>query len=110
MSDEKRESLYADARAFIFPGVDDFGLAPAEATAHGVPVIALKRGGACEIAEEGKTGEFFDAATPAAIVAVVQKFIAKESEYDAKYIQQSAEKFSKERFVREMEEFIDKIN
>jgi glycosyltransferase involved in cell wall biosynthesis len=32
--------LYAGARAFIFPGLEDFGIAPVEAQATGRPVIA----------------------------------------------------------------------
>ncbi len=107
--DEKRVELYADARAFIFPGADDFGLAPAEATAHGVPVIALRRGGAKEIMEEGRTGEFFETATAEAIVEVVRKFAEKEDNYDRKYIAESAEKFSKERFKKEMEKYIENV-
>ncbi len=107
VSEEKRESLYSNARAFIFPGVDDFGLAPAESLAHGVPVLAIRRGGVKEIIEEGKNGEFFDTATPEAINETVQKFIGKEVSYDKEYIMKSVEKFSKERFVREMEEYID---
>ena len=109
VSDEKRAELYRNARAFIFPGLDDFGLAPAEAMAAGVPVVAIRRGGVLEIVEEGKTGEFFDAATPDAIADAVKRFIAKENDYDKEYIQKSTEKFSEERFKRELEEFLEKI-
>ncbi|MGE5602921.1 MAG: glycosyltransferase, partial [Nitrososphaerales archaeon] len=40
--------LYAGARAFIFPGLEDFGIAPLEAQAAGRPVIAFAGGGALE--------------------------------------------------------------
>lgn len=109
VSDEKRTELYKNARAFIFPSVDDFGIAPAEAAAAGVPVIAVRRGGAKEIVEEGKTGEFFDAATPEVIADAVRRFMEKEENYDKEYIAHSAERFSKERFVREMMGFIGKV-
>ena len=40
--------LYAGARAFIFPGLEDFGIAPVEAQAAGRPVIAFRGGGALD--------------------------------------------------------------
>lgn len=104
--DEKMAAIYAQTRAFVFPGVDDFGIAPAEALAQGVPVIAVRRGGVKEIIEEGRTGEFFDSATPEVIADAVRRFGENEKRYDREYIRQSAEKFSKERFIREMEEYI----
>jgi len=109
VSDEKRTNLYRNARAFIFPSVDDFGIAPAEAQMAGVPVIAVRRGGALEIVEEGKTGEFFDAATPEVIADAVRRFIEKEDSYNKEYIAKSAERFSKERFKGQVEEFIEKV-
>lgn len=37
---EKKTELYANAKAFIFPPEEDFGLVPVEAMASGTPVIA----------------------------------------------------------------------
>lgn len=107
--DKKLEELYRGARAFLFPGVDDFGIAPVEAMSRGIPVLAIRKGGAKEIVEEGKTGEFFDAATPEVIADCVRRFIGKEGEYDRKYIIDQAERFSKERFIREFREYIARI-
>lgn len=104
--DEKLPELYQNARAFIFPGVDDFGLAPAEAQTGGVPVIAIRKGGAKEIVEESRTGEFFDEAAPDKIAAAVRKFIENEKNYDREYIAKSMGKFSKERFLGEFGEYI----
>jgi glycosyltransferase involved in cell wall biosynthesis len=109
-SDEKIAEYYAGARAFVFAGVDDFGLSPVEAMAHGVPVLAIRKGGALEIVEEGKTGEFFDAATPEVIADGVRRFVENEQNYDRQIIMKSAEKFSKDRFIREFEEYISHIS
>jgi glycosyltransferase involved in cell wall biosynthesis len=42
----------------LFPGEEDFGMAPLEANAAGRPVIAYRGGGAVETIEDGKTGSF----------------------------------------------------
>jgi glycosyltransferase involved in cell wall biosynthesis len=39
------EQLMARCRAYVYAGVEDFGIAPVEAMAAGAPVIALGRGG-----------------------------------------------------------------
>ncbi len=108
-SEAELAKIYSRARAFIFPGVDDFGLAPAEAMLCGVPVIALRKGGLIEIVEEGKTGEFFEAGTPEVLANAIRKFVENEKKYDKEYIKQSARKFSKDRFKREINEFIGKV-
>ena len=108
-SDEKVARYYSNARAFIFPTVDDFGIAPVEAMAHGVPVLAIRKGGAKEIVEEGKTGEFFDAQIPEIVADCVRRFAEKEKEYDRRVIAESAERFSKERFMEEFGEYVEKI-
>jgi glycosyltransferase involved in cell wall biosynthesis len=99
--------IFSNARAFIFPGIDDFGMAPAEAMLCGVPVIALKKGGLVEIVEEGKTGEFFESATSEVIADGVRRFIENESKYNKNYIKQSMEKYNKDRFKKEIKKFVN---
>lgn len=62
------------ARAFVFAGEEDFGIAPVEALACGTPVIALGRGALLETVIDGETGVFFPTPEPAAIVAAVERF------------------------------------
>jgi glycosyltransferase involved in cell wall biosynthesis len=107
--DEDLAELYKNARAFIFPGVDDFGMAPVEAMMYGVPVIAIKEGGAVEIIEEGKTGEFSQSQKAEVIADAVRRFCENEKNYDKEYIIKSVERFSKERFKKEIEGYIEKI-
>jgi glycosyltransferase involved in cell wall biosynthesis len=47
-SDEIVREHYANCKALIFPGVEDFGIVPLEAQACGKPVIAFGEGGALE--------------------------------------------------------------
>ena len=52
-------------RAFLFPGEEEFGIAPLEATAAGRPVIAYARGALTETVVDGVTGLFFREQTAA---------------------------------------------
>ncbi|HPN96708.1 MAG TPA: glycosyltransferase [Candidatus Moranbacteria bacterium] len=107
-TDKELKEIYKKARAFVFPGVDDFGLAPVEAMNFGVPVIAIRKGGIKEILEEGKTGEFFDTSTPEVIADGVRRFMENENNYDKKNIIDKAQEFNRERFTKELEEFINR--
>ncbi len=64
--------LVRKARAFLFPGVEDFGILPVEVQAGGRPVVALGRGGACETVADGETGVLVSEATPEAFLAGVR--------------------------------------
>ncbi len=44
-SNSKVEKLMSTCRAFIYAGIEDFGIAPVEAMASGAPVIGLAKGG-----------------------------------------------------------------
>jgi glycosyltransferase involved in cell wall biosynthesis len=49
-------ALYQQSMAFVFPGVEDFGMMPIEAMAVGTPVIVNKTGGAAESVLDDVTG------------------------------------------------------
>jgi len=97
VSDAEVPELYRGARALVFPGEEDFGIAPLEALASGRPVIALGRGGALETLTP-ETGVFFDAPTPEALVAALGRFEASERTFDPARARARAELFSEERF------------
>ena len=108
-NEEIVQKYYQNALGFIFPCEDDFGIAPAEAMLHGVPVIAYRKGGACETVQEGITGEFFDAQIPEVLADGVRRFMLNKDKYDKNVIIKRAEEFSRERFKRELQEYINKI-
>lgn len=72
LSDQEVVDLFANCRAFIFPGEEDFGIAPLEAMASGRPVVAFRAGGALETVVENKTGVFFDEPTPESLMDALQ--------------------------------------
>jgi glycosyltransferase involved in cell wall biosynthesis len=106
--DEVIGEYYKNARALIFPAIDDFGLTIIEAMGYGTPVIAICDGGAKEIVKEGETGEFFDAQTVEVLADGVRRFMENESSYDRQLIKQLAERFSKERFKNKLKELIER--
>lgn len=67
------KELLAMARGLVFPAEDDFGMVCVEALACGTPVIALARGGATEIVDDGRTGMLFPEPTPELLAAAVRR-------------------------------------
>jgi glycosyltransferase involved in cell wall biosynthesis len=108
-SDENTKKYFASCRAFLFPGEDDFGIAPVEAMSFGRPVIALRRGGATETVIEGETGEFFDEPMIEVLADAVRRFQENEKNYDPEKIRAQAEKFSKEKFVENIKRVIGEM-
>ena len=97
VSDAEVPELYQGARALVFPGEEDFGIAPLEALAAGRPVIALGRGGALETLTP-ETAVFFDAPAVDALVDAIHRFEAAERSFDPARARARAEVFSQERF------------
>lgn len=92
--------LYSNAKALVFPQVEDFGLVAAEAQACGTPVIAYAAGGAMEIVEDGKTGVLFKEQTVESLAEAVRQF--KKKKFSRPAIAQSARRFSKESFKKQI--------
>ena len=91
-------ALVRECRAFVFPGEEDFGIAPVEAMSAGKPVIAFGAGGTLDYVQEGETGVFFRERTPAALVAAVERAAARA--WDAETCRRQAERFSADNFRR----------
>lgn len=109
VDDQQLIGLYQNCRAVIFPAsMEDFGLVPVEAMAAGAPVIALAEGGVKETVIDQKTGLLVEDLAPGAFVVALNVFMAKEKkgEWDREYISKYAQKFSKDRFKKEIQKFI----
>ncbi len=91
--------LYQNARALVFAGVEDFGIALAESQACGTPVVAFDRGGVRDIVLDRRTGILF----PEATVAGLQDALAELSrlDLDAAAIRSHSLQFSAARFREE---------
>ncbi|HEY4330382.1 MAG TPA: glycosyltransferase [Phycisphaerae bacterium] len=110
ISDEALLSCYGAARAFIFPGEEDFGLTPLEAQGAGTPVIAYAAGGALETVSdsaENRTGFFFKSQTSESLRGAIEQFEASPP-LSKPMLQRSAQRFSWEAFRRGILEAIDR--
>lgn len=105
VSDSVVNEHCAQCRAFIFPGEEDFGIAPVEAMAGGRPVVAYAAGGALETVVDGVTGVFFKEQSPAAIMEAVQNI--QNMTFDQQKIRKQALKFDKEVFKQKIREYIE---
>lgn len=107
VSEEQKVELLQGAKAFIFPSIEDFGIAPVEALSTGTPVIALRAGGLLETIQEGKTGIFFDTATTQSLQAALNTFA--KTTFNPKTLHAAATKFSTKSFCTQFPETITKL-
>ena len=107
VSDEEAADLMARCQAFIFPGLEDFGITPLQAQAAGRPVIAYGAGGVLDTVIPGVTGEFFNEQTPGALAEVLASF--DPGRYDPAACRANAERFSNERFRRELGDYVRRV-
>ncbi len=76
VADEQLVNYYQRSIGFIFAGEDDFGIAPVEAMAAGLGVVAYARGGALETVLADKTGQFFNMLTIESLTEAMQFYLA----------------------------------
>jgi glycosyltransferase involved in cell wall biosynthesis len=102
----------AQARALVFGGCEDFGIALAEAQAAGTPLIAFGRGGAVDIARTERqsqhpTGILFKTQTIDAVKDAIEHFETDPERYAPAACRDNADRFAMPRFTREIEAAFD---
>lgn len=99
--------LLGEAQALLFPGIEDFGILPVEAMAQGTPVIAIKKGGALDYIEEGKTGLFFSEQTVSSLQEAMMKF--ETLQFTPETLYTASQQFGETMFIRRIQKEIDTL-
>jgi glycosyltransferase involved in cell wall biosynthesis len=109
---DKARSLLGGARAFLFAAEEDFGIAPVEAQARGVPVIAYGKGGALEtvrgLDHDAPTGVFFDDQSDIAIADAIRRFEANAYRIEPTACRANAERFAEHVFRDEFSAYVER--
>jgi len=110
VDDETMAHHFANCRALVFPGVEDFGIVPLEVAASGRPVIAFKRGGALETVVDGKTGILFEEQTVASLANAVETMERTHAEFKPEVLRQHALQFERAHFIEVLRNFFHTIS
>jgi glycosyltransferase involved in cell wall biosynthesis len=103
-SNEQIAEEFSRCRAFIFPGVEDFGITPIEALSAGAPVIAYGAGGVLETVT-AQTGLFFDSPSVDSLKEAILKFESAPHSWSESDCRARGGQFTQERFKREFMKF-----
>jgi glycosyltransferase involved in cell wall biosynthesis len=96
---------FVSAKAFLFPSLEPFGVAPIEALACGCPVVAFQKGGSLDFIKEGQNGVFFKNQTSDSLAKGLEKI--ESMKLDKKTIAESATKFDEENFQKNAMKLIE---
>ena len=106
---DKDVSAYASrCRALIFPGEEDFGMAPLEVNASGRPAVAFGAGGATETIKEAINGVLFHEQTVDAVVEALGK--CESYKWDPVTIRRVAMHYDIRRFQLRLLNFLYRVS
>ena len=105
VSDSEMARYFRRSEAFIFPGIDDFGIVAVEALAAGTPVIAYQDGGVLDYLKAGQNGLFFDEQSPGSLAEALGAF--PKHKFNEKAVEASVQSFSKPNFARKIRRLIN---
>ena len=108
----------SQCRAFVYAGIEDFGIAPVEAMASGAPVIAFGKGGVLDTVKcfnsnptKGATGLLFSSQTVKSLVEAIEFFNEKQiwRDLNPELIRDWANSFSQDSFKFKFEKTINRF-
>jgi glycosyltransferase involved in cell wall biosynthesis len=106
VSDERLLDLMRNARALLFPGLEDFGITPVEMMACGRPVVAYGAGGALETVIDGVTGVLAPRQDADAFAEAIERL--ETTPFDPARIRRHAQTFSVDRFIEQMKAVVER--
>jgi len=94
-SDAIVEEHYSHAQALLFPGVEDFGIVPVEASASGLPVIGYRAGGLLD-SQNDDTCVFYSDQSVEGLIKALQEFETRKFQDDV--LRKNALRFTESEF------------
>ena len=104
MPQDELKKYLVQADAYLFPSCEPFGLAPIEAMACGVPVIAYGEGGALDYIKPKVNGLFFDRQSSSSLIKAMEKF--NPSDYSKNVVKNTTLEFDKTNFKAKIRELV----
>jgi glycosyltransferase involved in cell wall biosynthesis len=103
--EEDLPGLLAGCRAFIFPGLEDFGIAPVQALAAGRPVVAFAGGGALDTVQEGVNGVLFQTDSVDSLCEALRRF--EQHTFQPAALRATAARFDRKVFEAALSTFVE---
>lgn len=103
-SDSEVEEALNNAKGFIYPAEEDFGIVTVEALAAGAPAIALAKAGTLDIVQDGETGILFEHQTVEDVVAAIKR--AEGITFYPSKLQRTAKRFNKSLFITKLRKVV----
>ena len=107
VTDAQLPKLLSRSELFIFPGIEDFGIAPVEAMAAGTPVVAYGEGGALDYVTD-TTGILFTQQTEDSLADAI--IAAQNSTWNHKKISKEVKKFNASNFKKQLSAIINQYS
>ena len=101
---EQLRTLYQNAKAFVFPALEDAGLMVLESLSCGTPVIGFNQGGTAEFVKDGASGVLFSNQTAEDVITAVEMFSGMR--FDPQTLRNTVLPYDKKEFKRKIIEFV----
>lgn len=103
-SDSAVTEALNNAKGYIFPADEDFGIVQAEALAAGAPVIGYGKGGTLDIVQDGESGILFHRQTAEAVTEAIAK--AEHTTFLPGTLRRKAKRFDKGLFITKIRKVV----
>lgn len=103
-SDTEVEKALNNAKGFLFPSDEDFGIVAVEALAAGAPVIAYAASGTRDIVQDGENGIMFAKQTVNDVVDAIKR--AETTTFFPSKLSRHAKRFEKSLFITKIRKIV----
>jgi glycosyltransferase involved in cell wall biosynthesis len=106
-SDDAVTKALNNAKGYIFPAEEDFGIVQVEALAAGAPVIAFSKGGALDIVQDSESGVFFHSQTVDAATDAIKR--SEQINFLPGTLRRKARRFDKSLFISKIRNIVNRL-